>query len=141
MDKIRILKQIPRFPIITHTCCISLGWCSFGLETRVTIKISNHPCYPINVVWFSLGWSKKKKFEKKNSKWQTQKNNVFQNRQFSKNFCENFMDWTWNAFFVFLGCFCPYVGQPHNRIDWATSMPFALFAAIIPTNARTNPWN
>jgi hypothetical protein len=21
-----------------------------------------------------------------------------------------------NAFFVFLGCFCPYVGQPHGHI-------------------------
>ena len=40
-------------------CCISLGRCCFGLETRVIIKIWTHPCYPINVDWFSLGWSKK----------------------------------------------------------------------------------
>ena len=40
-----------------------------------------------------------------------------------------------NAFFVFLGCFCPYVRQPHNHIGWATSMPFA---SINPTNPRTN---
>ena len=42
---------------------------------RVIIKISKTPCYPINVDWFLLEWSKKKKnFGKKNSKWPTQKN-------------------------------------------------------------------
>ena len=30
-----------------------------------------------------------------------------------------------NAFFLFLGCFCPYVGQPHDHLGWATSMPLA----------------
>ena len=30
-----------------------------------------------------------------------------------------------------IGCFCPYVGQPHNHIGWATLMPFA---SINPTN-------
>ena len=35
---------------------------------------------------------KKNQNQKKNSKWPTQKNNVFQNRQFSIFFCENFMD-------------------------------------------------
>ena len=40
--------------------------------------------------------------------------------------------------FVFLGCFCPYVKQPHNHIGWAISVPFA---SINPTNQRTNPWN
>ena len=39
---------------------------------------------------------------------------------------------------VFLGCFCPYVGQPHSHIGWDKSMPFAL---INPSNPRTNPWN
>jgi hypothetical protein len=43
-----------------------------------------------------------------------------------------------NAFFVFLGCFCAYVGQPHNHIGWATSMSFA---SINPTNPWTNPRN
>ena len=42
-----------------------------------------------------------------------------------------------NVFFVFLGCFCPYVRQPHRHIGWATSMPFA---SINPTNPRTNLW-
>ena len=42
---------------------------------------------------------------------------------------------TENAFFV---CFWAYVGQPHDHIHWATSMPFA---SINPTNPRTNPWN
>ena len=33
-----------------HTlCCISLGRCCLGLETRVIIKISKNPCYPINM--------------------------------------------------------------------------------------------
>ena len=39
---------------------------------------------------------------------------------------------------MFLGCFCPYVGQPHSHIGWDKSMPFA---SINPTNPRTNPWN
>ena len=43
-----------------------------------------------------------------------------------------------NAFFVFLGCFCPYIRQPHDNIGWATLMPFA---SINPTNPRTNLWN
>ena len=30
-------------------CCISLGRCCLGLETRVIIKISTYPCCPINV--------------------------------------------------------------------------------------------
>ena len=33
-------------------------------------------------------------FEKKNSKWPTQKKFIFQNRQFSKFFRENFSDWS-----------------------------------------------
>ena len=41
-------------------------------------------------------------------------------------------------FFVFLGCFCPYVRQPHNHIGWVNSISFA---SINPTNPRTNPWN
>ena len=28
------------------------------------------------------------------------------------------------AFFVFLGCFCNYVGQPHNHMGWGTLTPF-----------------
>jgi hypothetical protein len=43
-----------------------------------------------------------------------------------------------NAFFVFLGCFCPYVRQPHNHICWVTLMAFA---SINPTNPRTDLWN
>ena len=39
---------------------------------------------------------------------------------------------------MFLGCFCPYVRQPHNHIGWATSMAFA---SINPTYPRTNLWN
>ena len=44
---------------------------------------------------------------------------------------------TSNDFFVFLGCFCSYVRQPHDHIGLATSMPFT---SINPTNPRTNPW-
>ena len=43
-----------------------------------------------------------------------------------------------NAFFVFLGHFWAYVGQPHGHMGWAKSMPFA---SINSTNPRTNPWN
>jgi hypothetical protein len=38
--------------------------------------------------------AKKKIFAKNITKWPTQKNGVFQNGQFSKSFCENFMDWS-----------------------------------------------
>ena len=47
------------------------------LETRVMIKISIHPCCPRNFDWFSWGWSKKKKFEKKNWKWRLKKIEFF----------------------------------------------------------------
>ena len=43
-----------------------------------------------------------------------------------------------NVFFVFLGCFWAYVGQPHDHISWAKPMPFA---SINSTYPRTNPWN
>ena len=53
------------------------------LETRENIKISTHPFYPINLDWFSWGWSKQY------SKWPTQKNWVFQFRQFAIFFSKN----------------------------------------------------
>ena len=38
-----------------HTqCCICLGSCCLGLKTRVIIKISTHPCQPINIDQFSF---------------------------------------------------------------------------------------
>ena len=39
------------------------------------------------------------------------------------------------AFYVLFRCFWAFVWQPHGRICWATSMPFASFN---PTNPRTN---
>ena len=39
---------------------------------------------------------------------------------------------------MFLGCFCTYVGESHNHIGWAASMPFALINSI---NPRTKPLN
>ena len=42
-------------PNVLHT----LRKCYFGLKTRIIIKISTHPCYPINFEWFSWEWSKK----------------------------------------------------------------------------------
>ena len=69
---------------------------SFLLVIRVIIKISKNPYCSINVDWFSLQWSEKKKnfFGKKNSKWQHKKNLIFQLRQFSIFVHENFMDWS-----------------------------------------------
>ena len=49
------------------------------------------PSLLTNKLWLIfMGKKQKKNFfsKKKNSKWPTQKNNVFQNRQFSKIFCE-----------------------------------------------------
>ena len=74
--KLQILKKICvlvrkenlRNVLLLTLCCISLGRCCFGLETRVIIKISKNPSkYPINVT--SFHWDeakkKKKKIEKK----------------------------------------------------------------------------
>ena len=41
-----------------------------------------------------------------------------------------------NSFLVFFSHFWAYVGQPHDHIGWAKSMPFA---SINPTNPRTHP--
>jgi hypothetical protein len=38
-----------------------------------------------------------------------------------------------NAFFVFLGCFWAYVGQPKDHMGWATSMFFKLIILEIFT--------
>ena len=64
------------------------------LDTRENIKILTHPFYHINLGCFSWEWSKFffSFFRKKNSKWPTQKKLIFQNRQFSKFFRENFSD-------------------------------------------------
>ena len=51
---------------------------------------------------------------------------------------ERWFIWAKKAFFVFLVRFWAYVGQPHDHINWATSMPFT---SINSTNPRTNPWN
>ena len=58
------------------------------LETRENIKIESRSFYHIICGWFSWGSSKK------NPKWPIFKIAVFQNCQFSKIFCENFMDWS-----------------------------------------------
>ena len=52
------------------------------------------PSLLTNKLWLIFMGKKQKKnfYEKKNSKWPTQEKYIFQNRQFSKNFCENFMD-------------------------------------------------
>jgi hypothetical protein len=52
--------------------CISVGPRPHGLETRLIIKISAHPCYPRNFDCFSCDEAKKK-LEKKNPKWPTKK--------------------------------------------------------------------
>ena len=61
-----------------------------------------------------------------NPKWPTQK--TFSKLPILK------IDWCEGIFCV-LCCFCTYVGQPHNHISWATSIPFTSI------NPRTNPWN
>ena len=51
---------------------------------------------------------------------------------------ENKPSCLFSSFSCFSGCFCAYVGQPHDHIGWTTSMPFV---SINPTNPRTNPRN
>jgi hypothetical protein len=45
-------------------------------------------------LFYKMKQKKKKNFEKKNSKWPPKKKVIFQLRQFSIFFCENFMDWS-----------------------------------------------
>ena len=78
------------------------------LETRENIKISTHPFYHINLGWFSWEWSKK------NSKWPTQKNLIFQLPQFS-------------MFFMKISWIGPWV----SRIDWCKGHQYdSTFMAI-----------
>ena len=86
-------------------------------------KVSSHfdPCLLTNKIWLIFIGKK----QKKNSRWLTQKK------------CKKVQKQAKNAIFVFLGCFSPYVGQPHSHIGWDKSMSFA---SINPTNPRTDPW-
>ena len=69
--------QIVTYKLYNIILCIARNL----LETRENIKIESHPFYPINLGWFSWGWSKKKFFLKKF-------------RQFSIFFRQNFIDWS-----------------------------------------------
>ena len=60
-------------------CWISLRRCCFGLETRVTIKISTHPALLPYKCWLIFMGMKQKKYPK----WSTQKNWVFHLHKFS----------------------------------------------------------
>ena len=62
------------------------------LETRENVKILTHLVYHTNLDWFSWEWSKKKIFflNKKIQNGRFFKIAIFQNRQFSKFFRENF---------------------------------------------------
>ena len=51
---------------------------------------------------------------------------------------ENKPSCLFSSFSCFSGCFCAYVGQPHDHIGWAISMPFA---SINLTIQRINLWN
>ena len=125
--------------------------------TRVIIKISTHPWYPSSFDWFSWGWSKCFFFFQQFQNGRLKKPEFFKIPNSQNKFVNiswigfwvSRIDWCkghwygWetvrhmlkkqakNAFFVFLGCFCAWVGQPHDHIGCATSMPFA---SINPTN-------
>ena len=98
-----------------------------------------------------------KKFWKKIPKWQTQKNWVFQNHQFSIFFAKisgigpwvSRINWCpasiWPNIYghqarlkMHFLCFIPFVEQPDDHIGWATLLPFTW---IYPTDPRTNSWN
>ena len=53
------MYQLYRSDLVPTLCCICLGRCCLGLETRVIIKILKNPCKPINFDMFSWEWSKK----------------------------------------------------------------------------------
>ena len=81
----RFLKIMKVHKILTPVHNVWTG--SKSVVTFGLIKISTHPCYPKNFDWFSWEWKKEK-----NSKWPTQKNWDFQNRQFSTLFCKKYRD-------------------------------------------------
>ena len=144
----------------------------FGLGQKVLSNLSWSGFWPILAKQETLAILHENEtekiyfFRKKNFKMADWKKLIFQNRQFSRFFRENFMlglvglndakpidlaqpIWRWgclkkalkqakNVFFVFLGPFRAYVGQPQGHIGWAIWMGFASFN---PTNPRTNPWN
>ena len=95
---------------------------------KVIIKILSHSCYPRNFDWFSWGWSKKKYFY-------FSQNGVLKKLSFSKPPILNIFSPKKNLKNAFLTCFRPYLGQPDDRIGWATSIPFA---SIYSTHPRTN---
>ena len=84
-------------------CLISLHPPCFLLEISVIIKILKNPCYPINVDWFSLGWSKKKIFF-----WKIKfQNGRLKKRSFSSSANSEY-------FFSKISWIGPWV----SRIDW-----------------------
>ena len=62
------------------------------METKENIKIEAHPFYHIICNWFSWGSRKTNFCKKKIQNGRFFKMAIFQNRQFSNFFCENFMD-------------------------------------------------
>ena len=73
------------------------GGSDFWLETRAIIKISKKMISHMKPNVFFIRKKQNNNFffeKKKNPKWPTQKKVIFQNRQFSIFFCENFMDWS-----------------------------------------------
>ena len=70
----------------------------FGLGQKVLSHLTWSKFWPILANQETLAIlhenEAKKIFEKKISKWPTEKKLIFQNRQFSKFFRENFMDWS-----------------------------------------------
>ena len=145
-------------------CCICLGRCCLGLETRVIIKILKNPCKPINFDMFSWEWSKKNFFSEKKIQNGRLKKTEFFNLVKSWAISAKIswigpwvsrIDWCKGHWFCsthvavrladissktgkkYIFCvFRLFVGQPHDHISWDISMPFA---SINSTNPRTKP--
>ena len=67
----------------------------FWLEIRVcNYQILFHPWYPRTFEGFFIKMKQKNKKIRKVQNGRLEKNLVFQNRQFSKIFCQNFKDWS-----------------------------------------------
>ena len=89
--------------IIATVLCISVGPRPKRLETRVIIKISNHPVYHTDLDWFSWKWSKKKLFFwRKKFKMANFQNGRFSKLPIFKKFSQKFLQ----------------IGPWVSRIDW-----------------------
>ena len=94
----QITKEANLYEIIIPSLFYTASWNVWG-EWFLAVNHHNHKNWVPSILTHNLwlifmGMKQKKSFLKKQKKMAKSKNWVFQNRQFSIIFCENFMDWS-----------------------------------------------